>query len=183
MIKPRIIEFKEFLFIKFQARSTPSLVNWKCQFPICTNNESQLSHMIRISFINFLEWKTSLSLVDFQEEISRFRVPPCPNCSGVLKPYIVFYGDNVPRDRVQFVKDRLAQCDAFLALGTSLQVYSAFRSDWLLSMSAKAINQFFPSDSIQNEVYFLYSGKNGLMWDHHIPHSYGHSPTSNLQHS
>ena len=59
--------------------------------------------------------------------IKDFKVPDCRNCGGVLKPDVVFFGDNVPRDRVKFVHERLKESDAVLALGSSLQVYSAYR--------------------------------------------------------
>ncbi|KAA0187640.1 hypothetical protein HAZT_HAZT000511 [Hyalella azteca] len=61
------------------------------------------------------------------DAVAKFVVPPCPDCGGILKPYVVFFGDNVPRSRVEAVKEELRRCDALLALGTSLQVYSAYR--------------------------------------------------------
>lgn len=57
-----------------------------------------------------------------------FRIPPCPHCStGVLKPDVVFFGESVPRDRVQRALDALAQVDGVLVAGSSLMVYSGFR--------------------------------------------------------
>ena len=44
-----------------------------------------------------------------------------------MKPYIVFFGDNVPKDRIESIRTELSNCDALIALGTSLQVYSSFR--------------------------------------------------------
>ena len=36
-----------------------------------------------------------------QEEVDLFCVPNCPKCStGILKPLIVFFGDNVPKQKV-----------------------------------------------------------------------------------
>ena len=64
-----------------------------------------------------------LSGVDF----SRFAVPACTHCGGVLKPDVVFYGENVPRERVQHALDQLAQCGALLVVGSSLMVYSGLR--------------------------------------------------------
>jgi NAD-dependent SIR2 family protein deacetylase len=56
-----------------------------------------------------------------------FVVPDCPRCGGVLKPDVVFYGDSVPRERVDEGSRRLEQARGLLAVGTSLMVYSAFR--------------------------------------------------------
>ena len=36
-----------------------------------------------------------------EADFSGFRIPDCPACGGVLKPAVVFFGENVPKDRVQ----------------------------------------------------------------------------------
>jgi NAD-dependent SIR2 family protein deacetylase len=64
-----------------------------------------------------------LENVDF----SSFAVPPCWRCGGVLKPDVVFYGESVPRDRVEAATQHLEQADAMLVVGSSLMVYSGFR--------------------------------------------------------
>lgn len=57
----------------------------------------------------------------------RFRVPDCASCGGLLKPDVVFYGENVPRDRVAVAQRALADSDAMLVVGSSLMVYSGYR--------------------------------------------------------
>ncbi|KAL2090976.1 hypothetical protein ACEWY4_013239 [Coilia grayii] len=71
------------------------------------------------------------------EQVLHFRVPPCQNCGGILKPEVTFFGDTVDRSTVQFVHDRLAESDALLVAGSSLQVYSSYR--FLLAASEKQI--------------------------------------------
>jgi NAD-dependent SIR2 family protein deacetylase len=56
-----------------------------------------------------------------------FRVPSCAQCGGMLKPAVVFFGDNVPRTRVEQAFDALQRADAMLVVGSSLMVYSGFR--------------------------------------------------------
>lgn len=56
------------------------------------------------------------------EQVSNFRVPSCEDCGGILKPEVTFFGDSVTKATVQFVHDRLAESDAVLVLGSSLQV-------------------------------------------------------------
>src|SRR5271154_6636983 len=58
---------------------------------------------------------------------SSFAVPSCRGCGGVLKPDVVFFGESVPRDRVESASRRLEQADAMLIVGSSLMVYSGFR--------------------------------------------------------
>lgn len=54
-------------------------------------------------------------------------VPPCNVCGGFLKPDVVFFGDSVPRHRVERSRAALDASDGLLCIGTSLAVHSAFR--------------------------------------------------------
>lgn len=61
-------------------------------------------------------------------DFSRFDVPACPACgTGLLKPDVVFFGENVPRERVSDALAALARSDAMLVAGSSLMVYSGLR--------------------------------------------------------
>jgi NAD-dependent SIR2 family protein deacetylase len=60
-------------------------------------------------------------------DFSTFAVPACPHCRGVLKPDVVFFGENVPRPRVETAMACLEESDAMLIVGSSLMVYSGFR--------------------------------------------------------
>lgn len=60
-----------------------------------------------------------------------FRVAPCGGCGGVLKPHVVFFGENVPKDRVArcyaLVESLTPQDGALLVAGSSLAVMSGLR--------------------------------------------------------
>jgi NAD-dependent SIR2 family protein deacetylase len=60
-------------------------------------------------------------------DVATFRVPDCSACGGLLKPDVVFFGENVPRARVDAARDALARSDAMLVVGSSLMVYSGYR--------------------------------------------------------
>jgi NAD-dependent SIR2 family protein deacetylase len=60
-------------------------------------------------------------------DFSRFRSPTCARCDGLLKPDVVFFGENVPRARVQSAQAALAHAGAMLVVGSSLMVYSGYR--------------------------------------------------------
>jgi len=62
-----------------------------------------------------------------EADVTNFVVPDCPSCSGILQPNIVFFGDNVKREKVEFLYSQLSNCDSILVLGSSLQVFSSFR--------------------------------------------------------
>jgi NAD-dependent SIR2 family protein deacetylase len=59
--------------------------------------------------------------------IESFAAPRCERCGGLLKPDVVFFGENVPRHRYAQACDALASADAVLVAGSSLMVYSGFR--------------------------------------------------------
>jgi NAD-dependent SIR2 family protein deacetylase len=60
-------------------------------------------------------------------DLDGFRVPDCRECGGVLKPAVVFFGESVPRPRVEDAMAALAGADALLVVGSSLMVYSGYR--------------------------------------------------------
>jgi len=60
-------------------------------------------------------------------DFSGFHIPPCTVCGGILKPDVVFFGENVPRARVDTAWAHLARASAMLVVGSSLMVYSGYR--------------------------------------------------------
>jgi len=65
------------------------------------------------------------------DDTDDFVVPGCDDCGGVLKPDVVFFGENVPPPRVErcyAAVDALAESGgALLVAGSSLTVMSGFR--------------------------------------------------------
>ncbi len=57
----------------------------------------------------------------------RFRVVDCRHCGGVLKPDVVFFGENVPRTRVDDCYALVERAGALAVLGSSLTVMSGYR--------------------------------------------------------
>ncbi|GAA4333099.1 NAD-dependent protein deacetylase [Pigmentiphaga soli] len=60
-------------------------------------------------------------------DFAAFAVPPCPDCGGILKPDVVFFGETVPAGRIRRALDALGKADAMLVVGSSLMVHSGFR--------------------------------------------------------
>ena len=58
---------------------------------------------------------------------ARFIAPHCAVCDGMIKPDVVFFGENVPGARYRSALDALHAADAVLVVGSSLMVYSGFR--------------------------------------------------------
>ncbi|MGP3932710.1 NAD-dependent protein deacetylase [Nonomuraea sp. KM88] len=60
-------------------------------------------------------------------QVAGFRVVDCAGCGGLLKPDVVFFGENVPRPRVDECFAMVAGARALLVLGSSLKVRSGLR--------------------------------------------------------
>jgi NAD-dependent SIR2 family protein deacetylase len=65
------------------------------------------------------------------EAVDGFRLAGCTGCGGLLKPDVVFFGENVPRERVArayaMVDAAVAGAGALLVAGSSLTVMSGLR--------------------------------------------------------
>jgi NAD-dependent SIR2 family protein deacetylase len=60
-------------------------------------------------------------------DTATFRYIDCAACGGMLKPDIVYFGENVPKRRVARAYSVLDDADALLVAGSSLTVFSGYR--------------------------------------------------------
>jgi NAD-dependent SIR2 family protein deacetylase len=61
------------------------------------------------------------------EETGGFTVVDCLSCGGLLKPDVVFFGENVPKPRVEECFSLVSSSSAVVVLGSSLTVMSGLR--------------------------------------------------------
>ncbi|MFC8146464.1 NAD-dependent protein deacetylase [Streptomyces paradoxus] len=61
------------------------------------------------------------------EQVAGFRMVPCTNCGGPLKPDVVFFGESVPPQRVEHCRELVRGATSLLVLGSSLTVMSGLR--------------------------------------------------------
>lgn len=61
------------------------------------------------------------------EQLDGFTVVDCAACGGLLKPDVVYFGENVPAARVEEANALVDSARALLVLGTSLHVFSGRR--------------------------------------------------------
>jgi NAD-dependent SIR2 family protein deacetylase len=62
-----------------------------------------------------------------RETVGGFAIPECLRCGGVLKPHVVFFGESVPKEKVELAMSRVDGADALLVAGSSLTVWSGYR--------------------------------------------------------
>ncbi|EDQ85835.1 uncharacterized protein MONBRDRAFT_28881 [Monosiga brevicollis MX1] len=58
-----------------------------------------------------------------KSQIDKDAVPRCESCGGIVKPSIVFFGEDLPRRFGQLVSEDFEKCDLLIVLGTSLTVH------------------------------------------------------------
>lgn len=61
----------------------------------------------------------------FDETILNKLPPVCPSCQGILKPDIVFFGENIPSQAYQAAFEETHLADIWLVIGTTGEVYPA----------------------------------------------------------
>ena len=61
------------------------------------------------------------------DDVDGFELAGCAGCGGVLKPDVIFFGENVPKERVARCTAWVDDAEALLVAGSSLQVMSGLR--------------------------------------------------------
>lgn len=76
-----------------------------------------------------LEWENRhLPLpADDTGDAEGVQIPLCPRCGGLIKPAVVFFGEQLPADVVERAYDVVGEADALLVVGSSLTVWSGYR--------------------------------------------------------
>jgi NAD-dependent SIR2 family protein deacetylase len=65
--------------------------------------------------------------VEDSQLIESFVIAHCPACGGILKPDFVYFGENVPKDRVERAYGMVDEASALVVAGSSLAVMSGLR--------------------------------------------------------
>lgn len=80
-------------------------------------------------------------------------IPRC-KCGGIIKPYVVLYGEMLPNDEYNNSIKAISKCDMLMILGTSLTVYPAsdlvnyFRGKYLVIINKDKTNYDYMADLV-----------------------------------
>ncbi len=67
-------------------------------------------------------------------------VPDCEACHGLLKPAVVFFGEELPREVLLEATSRAYKCDLFIVIGSTLVVYpAAYMPEYAVRQGAKLV--------------------------------------------
>jgi NAD-dependent SIR2 family protein deacetylase len=99
----------------------------------CTQRSSRLALDRRLRAAN-AGWTARAAQVNpdgdaviTDDQVAGFQPVGCERCGGVLKPDVVFFGENVPRLRVDECFALVERASTLLVLGSSLTVMSGYR--------------------------------------------------------
>ncbi|XP_001354539.2 NAD-dependent protein deacylase Sirt4 [Drosophila pseudoobscura] len=99
-----------------------------CEYRTDRHEFQHILASLNSTFNNVLEMTRPDGDVEIPlDYIENFKIPDCPQCGGDLKPDIVFFGDCVPRQRLDKIAEMVYNSDGLLVLGSSLLVFSGYR--------------------------------------------------------
>jgi len=91
-------------------------------------------------------------------------VPTCPDCGGHLRPGVVWFGEAIPEHALNQSCAAASDCDLFLSIGTSSNVYPAAGLAGLAKENDAVVAEINPSPTMQAAHYdFALAGNSGLL--------------------
>ena len=89
------------------------------------------------------------------DQLGSINEPACTKCGGMLKPNVVFFGDNVDRQLVDYVYSLLDNSDGLLVVGSSVMVFSGYRFCRYASQQGKPVACINPGKTRADDLYRL----------------------------
>lgn len=74
-----------------------------------------------------------------REEVSRRGVPPPCDCGALLKPDVIFFGEEIPAEALRASTRLATRCRVLLVVGTSAEVAPASQIPWLAKQAGATI--------------------------------------------
>ena len=96
------------------------------------------------------------------EEIGDGEPPACPECGAPVRPGVVWFGEAIPEDALNRSFAAAEDCDIFLSVGTSSEVYPAAGLADIAKQKGATTVEVNPTPTVQVEHFdFALSGKSG----------------------
>ena len=80
-------------------------------------------------------------------------IPPrCPNCGGMLRPDVVWFGEQLPKDSYSAALDAVRNCTILFSIGTSSLVYPAAELPYDAAYNGAMVVQINPNETELDKV-------------------------------
>jgi NAD-dependent deacetylase len=100
-------------------------------------------------------------VIDEWEELPEV-VPTCPHCSALLRPDVVWFGENLPEDGLNAAIQAANTCQAFFSVGTSGLVQpAASLAFWAKKRGAVLVEINYEPTPLSEYVDYAFHGKSG----------------------
>lgn len=96
-------------------------------------------------------------------EIDLDKLPPRCFCGGILKPDVIFFGENIPYEALRMAEIEISRCDLLFVIGTSATVLPACTIPYTAKAKGARIVEINPERTVLSDKisdYFL-KGKAG----------------------
>lgn len=141
-----------------------------CQFALITQNVDGLhqragSQQVIELHGNILRTKCfdEGALVEKWEE-SDEKIPRCPQCGGLLRPDVVWFGENLPAIALEAAWQATQSCDIFLCIGTSTIVEPAASLPFMaLQYGASVIEINLNTTPLSTSVKYVFRDPAGVI--------------------
>jgi len=89
-------------------------------------------------------------------------IPKCPQCGGLLRPDVVWFGEDLPVAELKTAETAAINCDLFLSIGTSAEVYPAAGLPPLARQHQAILVEINPDvTTITKQAHFVLAGPAG----------------------
>lgn len=83
-------------------------------------------------------------------------LPKCRKCASLIRPFVVWFGENLDRDVLEKCREAVETCDMFLVVGTSSVVYPAASFAPLVADRGKPVAEFNIEDKPASSKFQFY---------------------------
>ncbi len=91
-------------------------------------------------------------------------VPVCPECGGVLRPGVVWFGESIPEFAMNDAAAAASGCDLFFSIGTSALVWpAAGLADAARQQGASIVEINLDATPLSSDTDFCLQGKSGTL--------------------
>jgi NAD-dependent deacetylase len=75
-------------------------------------------------------------------------LPRCKKCGGLIRPAVVWFGENLPEEALSQAEKAARKCDVFLCIGTTAEVYPAANIPLYAKDNGAYVIEINPNDTV-----------------------------------
>lgn len=124
-------------------------------FSLITQNVDQLHQKAGSTNVielhgNIMENHCNICGESYNKDINlkNHEIPKCELCGGMVRPSVVWFGEMLPEKAVIYAEDMAEQCNVFLCIGTSAEVYPAANLPIIAKRAGACVVEINPNDTV-----------------------------------